>query len=86
MMMNMKNGKLLFTASCVVLVGIIMKNIFFDPFEHYKNNPNTAQYLNRLIEFFDIRYINIVKSRFLELIDHGLDPSEAFNLLVSKVV
>lgn len=85
-MKNMKNGKLLFTIGSILLAGIVVRNVFFDPFEYYKKNPNIAQYLNRLIEFFDIRYINIVQSRFLEMIDHGLDPSEAFNLLISKVV
>lgn len=86
MMKNMKNGKVILAICSTILVGIFMKNIFFDPFEQYKKNPNIAQYLNRLIEFFDINYIQIIESKFLEMVDYGLDPSEAFNLLVSKVI
>jgi hypothetical protein len=82
----MKSGKSIFAICSILFIGIVMKNIFFDPFEQYKKNPNIAQYLNRLVEFFDISYIKIIESKFLEMVDYGLDPSEAFNLLVSKVM
>lgn len=80
------NGKSIIIATAV-LVGIILPcmAISMRSLSRYENYPEIRQYINRLIEFFDIENFIVAKTKFIDLIDHGLDPDQAFNLIVSKV-
>lgn len=80
----MKNGNKKIYLILGILAAIYIKNMLFDPFSYYKNNPSISQYLNRLIEFFDSRSINSMQNVFLQMIDHGLSPEEAFNTVIMK--
>jgi len=84
-MMSMKIGNLKWLIIGTVLLVAVMKNNFFDPFIYYKNQPNIRQYLNRLVEFFEQKTIKDVENKFLNMVDHGLDPSIAFDIIISKV-
>lgn len=49
-----------------------------------KNNCKDAsiqQYINRLTEFFDSDQMHLVRKEFLEMIDYGLYPKNAFKIL-----
>jgi len=83
--MSMKIGNLKWLIIGTVLLVAVMKNNFFDPFIYYKNQPNIRQYLNRLVEFFEQKTIKDVENKFLNMVDHGLDPSIAFDIIISKV-
>lgn len=80
----MKNGNKKIYLILGILAAVYIKNMLFDPFFYYKNNPSISQYLNRLIEFFDSRSINSMQDIFLQMIDHGLSPKEAFNTVIMK--
>lgn len=85
MMTSMKIGKSKWIIISTILLAVIVKNNLFDPFNYYKNQPNIRQYLNRLIEFFEQKTIKDIENKFLNMIDHGLDPSIAFDIIISKV-
>ena len=52
--------------------------------DRYERNPNLAQYLNRLLEFVDLKKLESARQTFLGLVDYGLDPAEAFWVVVDK--
>jgi len=46
------------------------------------NSPTIAQYLNRLIEFFDSDSIDLAEDNFLNLVDFGISLNGAFESTV----
>lgn len=76
-----KSGKLLLIAAGVVLVASRLSMMYLD---RYERNPNLAQYLNRLLEFVDLKKLESARQTFLGLVDYGLDPAEAFWVVVDK--
>lgn len=49
--------------------------------EATKANPSIHQYLNRLVEFFDMTNIDKAQDEFLTMVDFGLYPHEAFEII-----
>lgn len=49
--------------------------------EASKANPSIHQYLNRLVEFFDAYSIDKAQDEFLTMVDFGLYPHEAFEII-----
>lgn len=47
-----------------------------------EKDPSVGQYLNRLIEFFDSENIEKAQDEFLNMIDFGVMPQDAFGILV----
>lgn len=48
----------------------------------YSQDPTINQYLNRLVEFFDTQRIDQAEDEFLNMIDFGVLPRDAFSILV----
>lgn len=81
----MKNGKPLLLLSISLFIFIFQKKSM-NNLDRYKEYPLINQYVNRLKEFFEFDQIKKEETNFLSLIDHGLDPKEAFDAIVKKVM
>ena len=82
----MMNGKFLFVGTCVLALIVSTRiRISINNLSRYEDYPNIRQYLNRLIEFFDKENFVTAKNNFIDLIDHGFNPDQAFKLITSKV-
>lgn len=46
-----------------------------------KNDPTIGQYLNRLIEFFSDDSLDRAQEEFLDMVDFGVYPKDAFKIL-----
>lgn len=46
-----------------------------------KDDPTVGQYLNRLIEFFSDDSLDRAQEEFLDMIDFGVYPKDAFKIL-----
>lgn len=47
-----------------------------------KNDPTIGQYLNRLVEFFGPEELDRAQDEFLNMVDFGMYPREAFSIIV----
>lgn len=83
-MMNMKNGeKLTFLLAMFAIGSVIGKSHSRKKLIEKINEPNIGQYLNRLIEFYDSNTIDIVEDEFLNLVDFGMSPKNAFSAITN---
>jgi len=86
-MMSMKNGeKTLFIFMMFALGSLIGKSQSKKKIVEKSKEPNVAQYLNRLIEFYDSNTLDIVEDEFLNLVDFGMSPKNAFGAVTHKQV
>ena len=86
MMMNGKAFSLILGFFAVGLaVGLSNKNNFSKNIGPSYCTATIDQYLNRLKEFF-LNDVDTAKKEFFELLDMGINPSDCFEIVVSKVV
>lgn len=78
-MMNMKNGeKAVFILAMFAIGSVIGRLNSQKKIKQIINQPNIGQYLNRLTEFYDSNVIEYVEDEFLNLVDFGMSPQNAF--------
>ncbi len=79
----MKNGdKLAFVFSMFLLGAFIGKNKSKKKLISAQLDPTIPQYLNRLLEFYDTNLLSQAEDEFLNLVDFGLSPKNAFLSLI----
>ena len=83
--MNMKNGKYLIPVLCGGMMLLMIRKKYIDLFKSHMLDPTVFQYLNRLIEFYDFENLSNAQKDFLNLIDRGVSPFDAFDQIISKV-
>lgn len=83
--MNMKNGKYLIPVLCGGVILLVIRKKYINLFKSQMLDPTVFQYLNRLIEFYDFENLSNAQKDFLNLIDHGVSPFNAFDQIISKV-
>lgn len=78
-MMNMKNGEKVTFLLAMFAIGSIVGRLNSQKKIVQKNNqPNIGQYLNRLTEFYDSNVMECIQDEFLNLVDFGMSPHNAF--------
>lgn len=78
-----KNGKYVFVA--LGIVAVIATQIGIYVLSTYEKTPHLNQYLNRLLEFFELTHLDDARAQFLQLVNSGIEPGEAFWATVLKV-
>lgn len=81
-MINMKNGKITFLISSLLLGISIAKNKSMDSLKPKKKDPTIYQYKNRLKEFYDSDSLFDIEQEFLSLVEFGLSPTSAFDTVI----
>jgi len=81
-MMNMKNGEKAAFLLAMFAIGSVIGRLSSQKRLIQKNNqPNIAQYLNRLTEFYGSKTIGYAEDEFLHLVDFGMSPQNAFTAI-----
>jgi hypothetical protein len=66
----------------LTIVLVIARNISIKSVKKMTHkDPTIGQYLNRLVEFFDSEKIDQAQDEFLNMIDFGVMPQDAFGIL-----
>ena len=81
----MNNGKYLMPVLCGGVVLFMIRKKYINLFKSQMRDPTVFQYLNRLIEFYDFKNLSNAQKGFLNLIDHGVSPINAFDQIIAKV-
>jgi len=86
-MVTVKSGKTVGYLAVLFSIGFVLgklNNRSIDSIKKLNQTaPNTQQYLNRLIEFFDTDLPDAQKEYF-EYLEMGFNPSDAFEILKAK--
>lgn len=80
--MNMKIGDIKKIVLIGLVAGIVIEKLISDKnFKSLNQKPSINQYLNRLSEFNVDKSLVDIQNQFIELIDFGLSPEGAFNII-----
>lgn len=81
--MNGDKKSFFLKASIVALgIGILYsRRNSYKKLANLKDDPTVGQYLNRLIEFFSDDSLDRAQEEFLDMIDFGVYPKDAFKIL-----
>lgn len=81
--MNGDKKSLILKGSLIALLTLAFysKHVSSKKLFNLKKDPTLGQYLNRLIEFFNEESLDRAQEEFLNMVDFGMYPHEAFKIL-----
>lgn len=83
-MMNIMNGnKFKKTLIFATVFSILVAKVISDKkLQKINKDPTVGQYLNRLTEFFEHESLDYMQDEFLNLVQFGVYPKDAFSIVV----